>query len=161
LSIFDTLRQNHALEHATVALLKERLGQEARLVGMATGGGFYIYGELPTEMVEEAAREGLHRLRQGEKELAVSAFCGTNMVVAGVLAGLSSLAAIRGSEGLNRVPRAILAALVAVLLSQPLGRLAQKYLTTSSDLSALSIVAVSKMGRGTATRHKVETTSLF
>src|SRR3972149_11075566 len=97
----DAVRRNHALEHATVSILMGRLGPGVRMVGRATQSGFYIYGDVPTDRLEEAAAEGLARLKRGEAGLAVSPLCGTNLAVAGLLAGGSSPLAVgtRGRRG--------------------------------------------------------------
>jgi len=152
----NIIRQHHALEHATVTLLLKRLEGNVRLVGRAGLTGFYLYGDVPTEAVEEAAREALRRLQEGEEELAISPLCGTNIVVAGIMAGIASMIAAKGRDGLRKLDRVLTASILAVLFSQPLGRLVQKYLTTKSDLSDVSIVRVVRMGEGGRTRHKVE-----
>ncbi|MBI4299792.1 MAG: hypothetical protein HY677_01550 [Chloroflexi bacterium] len=84
-NVFDATRQNHALEHATVSILVNRLGMAVRLAGRATPGGFYLYGDIPEETVSAAAEEALGRLSQGESDLAVSTLCGTIIAVAAVL----------------------------------------------------------------------------
>ena len=151
------LRRNHAIEHATAALLIAKMKARSRLVGRATTEGFYIYGDVSTEAISQAAEEGLARLKHGEHDLAVSSRCGTNLVVAAVLAGLASMLTIRGKRGSNQLPNAILASLAAIALAQPLGRLAQRYLTTSSDVATVSISEVTSKGEGTRTRHKIRT----
>lgn len=151
------LRRNHAIEHATVALLIANMKARSRLVGRATTDGFYIYGDVSTEAISQAAEEGLARLKHGEHDLAVSSRCGTNLAVAAVLAGLASMLTIRGKRGSNQLPNAILASLAAISLAQPLGRLAQRYLTTSSDVTNASISEVTSKGEGTRTRHKIRT----
>lgn len=156
LEFASALRQNHALEHATIALLVKRLGMGTRLIGQATPGGFVIYGDIPTQAVEEAASEGLSRLQRGEAELAVSSMCGTNLVVAGLLAGISVLAVVGSKNRLRRLPHAVLAAVWAVVAAQPLGRLAQRHITTSADLSRVRMARVTHRGRGRRTRHKIE-----
>jgi len=150
-------RQNHALEHATINLLLRNLDAKVRLMGRATSGSFYIYGDVHAKMVEEAAREALARLQRGESELAVSPFCGTNLAVAGILAGVSSLVALGRKDRLRRLPRVIFAALMATIAAQPIGRLAQKHLTTTPDLYGVSITRVTRRGKGRHTSHKIET----
>jgi hypothetical protein len=151
------LRRNHAIEHATAALLITKMKARPRLVGRATTDGFYIYGDVSTEAVSQAAEEGLARLKNGEHDLAVSSLCGTNLAVAAVLAGLASMLTIRGKRGSHQLPNAILASLAAIALAQPLGRTAQRYLTTSSDVATVSISEVTSKGEGTRTRHKIGT----
>jgi hypothetical protein len=155
--IIGSVRRNHALEHATVSILVGRLGPGVRMVGRATGNGFYIYGDVPTDRVEESAAEGLERLKRGEAGLAVSPLCGTNLAVAGLLAGASSLLALGNRSRLERLPNVLLSAMVAVLAAQPLGRLVQRYITTSPDLADMEIVGICQGEHGPARYHKVET----
>ncbi|MDY6912681.1 MAG: DUF6391 domain-containing protein, partial [Chloroflexota bacterium] len=152
----NALRKNHALEHATIALLLPRLGGKVHLIGHAGLTGFYIYGDIPTNILEKSAHEALRRLHEGEKDLAVSSMCGTNLVVTGLATGIASLIAGRGHSGSGKFSRVIKASIVAALIAQPLGRLAQKHVTTVSDLDDVSIVRVVRTGKGKRTRHKVE-----
>lgn len=155
--IIGSVRRNHALEHATISILLGRLGPGVRMVGRATRNGFYIYGDVPTDRVRESAAEGLARLKRGEASLAVSPLCGTNLAVAGLLAGGSSLLAVGNRGRLERLPNVLLAAMVAVLAAQPLGRAVQRHVTTSSDLAEMEIVGVREGGHGLARYHKIET----
>jgi hypothetical protein len=150
----NNVRRNHALEHATVSLLISRLGPDLRLVGRAGGDGFFIYGDVPTDVLASCAREGLRRLQRGEAFWAVTPLCGTNLATAGILASLATLAVAgngrRGSKG-----NAMLAGIIAVTLAQPLGRLIQRHVTTSPDLAGTEIVAVESKANGRF--HKVRT----
>lgn len=152
------LRQNHALEHATFSLLARKVGVNVRMVGFATHDGFYIFGDVPTEAVREAVAEGLERLKRGESELALSLFCGTNLVVAGTLAGLAAVLVMGGKDRRGRVLPVIVAATAAVAASRPVGRAVQKYVTTLADLSGVSIARITRRGVGTRILHKIETT---
>jgi hypothetical protein len=155
--LVNSVRRNHALEHATISILLNRLGP-MRIVGRAVSDGFYIYGEVPTERLREYADEALSRLQRGEAHLAVSPLCGTNIAVAGVLAGVGSYVALgSGPRRLAGVSGAIIAAMFAVLAAQPVGRLIQKHYTTSPDLDGVKIVSVSRLGRGFLRVHKVRT----
>jgi len=155
--IIEAVRRNHALEHATISILMGRLSPGVRMVGRATGSGFYIYGDVPTDRVEESAAEGLARLKRGEAGLAVSPLCGTNLAVAGLLAGTSSLLVLGNRSRLERLPNVILSAMVAVLAAQPLGRLVQRHITTSPELADMEIVGIRQGWHGAARYHKVET----
>lgn len=161
--VIEAIRENHALEHATVALLLARTGMSLRLVGRATANGFYLYGNLPTEMVSEAAHEALLRLKSGESHLAVSPLCGTNLAVAGILAGLASLLAL-GTNDYNglfgrwrRLPDVLTAAVIAVVAAQPLGRLMQRHITTSAQVQNLQIVDIVAGSYGVIRYHKITT----
>jgi len=156
-NIIASVRRNHALEHATVSILMGRLGPGVRMVGRATQNGFYLYGDVPTERVRESAEEGLARLKRGEAGLAVSPLCGTNLAVAGLLAGGASLLAVGNRGRLERLPNVLLSGMVAVLAAQPLGRLVQRHITTSADLADTEIVGVLQGQHGAARYHKVET----
>jgi hypothetical protein len=158
LDILVSVRRNHALEHATIAVLLAKVGPNTRLVGRASGDGFYIYGKVPTDKIRESAAEALARLKEGESQLAVSPLCGTNLAVAGILAGLASLLALGNRSRWERLPNVLMAAVVAVVGAQPLGRVVQRYVTTSADVQGLEIVGVTATGRGLAPLHKVKTT---
>jgi len=156
-NFITALRQNHALEHATTSLLTKKLGSGVRMIGRASIDGFYIYGNVPTEAIREAATESLARLQSGERELAVSPFCGTNIVVAGMMAALASFLVLGGKDRRRRLPQAMVAATWAIIAAQPVGRAVQKYVTTSSDLSEITIKRITRRGVGTRILHKVET----
>ena len=151
----NNVRRNHALEHATVSLLISRLGPDLRLVGRATGDGFFIYGGVPTDLLTSCAQEGLQRLQKGEAFWAVTPLCGTNLATAGILASMATLAVAGGPSGKDRRGSAMLAGIIAVTLAQPLGRLIQRYVTTSPDLAGTEIVAVET--RSSGRYHKVRT----
>lgn len=156
-SLVGTVRRNHALEHATIAVMLRRLGRDIRMVGRATGDGYYLYADVPTELVEDCTREALARLKSGEGHLAVSAFCGTNIAVAGALAGAASLLTLGQGRRSDKFPNVMLASMLAVVASQPVGRLLQKYITTSPDLGDIEVVGIRPGGRGGARFHKVQT----
>ena len=155
--LIGTVRRNHALEHATLAVILRRLGRDIRAVGRATGDGYFLYADVPTDFFEECANEALLRMKSGEGHLAVSPFCGTNIAVAGALTAAGSLAAIGLSRRGNRFPNAMLASMLAIVVAQPLGRMLQKHVTTSADMSDTEIVGTRAGGRGGVRYHKVRT----
>jgi hypothetical protein len=156
--IVRALRRNHGLEHATVAVLLSRRGPTLRLVGRAAPNGFYVYGNVGEAELLSAADEALTRLRHGERSLAVSPLCGTNLAVGGVLAGLGTLAVAGGSGNRwDRLPTVLTAGLLSVLAAQPAGRWLQQHVTTSPDMSQTSIVGVRPGGRWRGRYLKVET----
>ncbi len=155
--MIGSVRRNHALEHATISVLINNIGHDVRLVGRATNSGFYLYGELTEDRIRESTMEALERLRRGESHLAVSPMCGTNLAVAGILAGVSSLLALGNRSRLERMPNVLLASMLAMLVAQPLGRIVQKHVTTSPDLSDTEVVGIREGGRSAARYHKVET----
>ena len=63
-----TLRQVHALEHATVWVLSQSVGTATAradnelLGGMSTDQGFYLYGRVNTSQLRDAVRSALQRI---------------------------------------------------------------------------------------------------
>jgi hypothetical protein len=157
-NLIGTVRRNHALEHATIAVLLRRIGHDVRMVGRATGDGYYLYADVPTELLEESTHEALRRMQAGEGYLAVSPFCGTNLAVAGAMAGIASVVTMGSGRRGEKLPNVILASMLAVLAAQPVGRIVQRYLTTSPDMADTEIVGIKQGGRGGARFHKVQTT---
>ena len=155
--LVGSVRRNHSLEHATIAVLLRRMGRDVRMVGRATRDGYYLYADVPTELLDDCTHEALRRLKSGEGHLAVSAHCGTNILVAGVLAAVASTVAIGDGRRGERLPTAILASMLAVVAAQPVGRMVQRYLTTSPDLEDTEIIGIKVSGRGGARFHKVVT----
>lgn len=150
-------RRNHALEHATVAVLLERFGFTRSLAGRSNARGFHIFGNVSSEELRSAAEEGLARLQRGESSLAVSHFCGTNIAVTGILAGLATLALAGRQNRWQQLPNVFLGGMAAVLVGQPLGRLVQKHLTTSPDVFTMRIIGITARGWGPFKSHWVET----
>ncbi len=151
--IVDTIRRNHALEHATITLMLAGMGP-MRVVGRAGTDGFFVWANVPTDRLREFADEALMRLQRGEASLAVTPLCGTNIAVAGILAGGAAFITSRKSTGFDGLSKAITAALIGLVASQPIGRLVQKHYTTLPDLEGVRIVAVEPV-RGSL--HKVRT----
>ncbi|NJR48484.1 MAG: hypothetical protein HC780_01925 [Leptolyngbyaceae cyanobacterium CSU_1_3] len=129
------LRQVHALEHATVWALSDRvvLPEQEELGGLSTDRGFYLYGQVKTADVSRAASLALRRITQGEWNLAVHPRCGTNvsvgmLLIAGFALGASALLP-RGP--IEQILGLGFAATTAAQLTPELGRLAQQYVTTA------------------------------
>src|SRR5437870_748512 len=132
------LRQNHALEHATIAILQQR-NPAVRIIARSTSRGFRLYGTPHADEVRSAADEALRRLGDGEKHLAIAQRCGTTVAV-GVLVGTLGL----WLNEFLRSPRHKLMLGVATSLAigvsaQPLGLLAQRHITTEAELDGLRV----------------------
>ena len=151
------IRRNHALEHGTVTVLLER-GVRPPIGGYSTRRGFFIFTGAPVEAVQEAAMEALGRFVQGERKLAISPHCGTNMVTNAVLAGLFT-AAVLGKRGwrLSKIPAVAVGVLGANLLSRPIGNELQRRYTTLSDLADMEILSVRSLMGGRIPVHRVTT----
>jgi hypothetical protein len=159
------VRRNHALEHATMSVLSERY-RNLGLVARSAPGGFYIYGNVSTEGVIAAAQEGLRRLKAGQRQMAVHPTCGTNLAVAGILAGVGAFLALGGLSRnrprgflhrLARLPLACPVATLGILLAQPLGPFLQAHVTTQADVGDLHIIDVTQERRAGILVHHVHT----
>ncbi|MEO8083178.1 MAG: DUF6391 domain-containing protein [Ardenticatenales bacterium] len=150
-------RRNHAIEHAAVHILSGRLPGRS-MAGRSDSGGFYLFGDLPTDTVRLAVDEALARLPD-EPGLAIHPNCGTNMVVGGLIAGaVATLAAAtlpRSRGGLSLLPRMLLAGTFASVASQPLGPLAQRRFTTLPEVGNARIGAITCSTRGRLTVHRI------
>jgi hypothetical protein len=140
----SAVRQNHALEHATIVLLSKRR-PEARLSGVSFASGFFVFGEVPTEDVHQCAEQALARLRGSEPELAIHERCGTNLAVAGMLTGLSAMSVARMRKPYNTFNNVVLASTAALVVARPLGLLVQKYITTRTPGPTMSVSRVRRM----------------
>ena len=171
LSLISRVRRNHALEHATIRVLSER-HRDLKLVGRSSLWGFYVYGDVSTEEVLSAAQEGLQRFQGGQRQMAIHPNCGTNLAVAGVLAGLGAFLALGGLSPRNqvfrkksgflldrlaRLPFAFTAATLGIILARPLGPAFQAYVTTQADVGDLRIISVTQEKKAGITVHHVRT----
>lgn len=142
------VRRHHAIEHATVTLLTER-HPDLRVIGRSDTTGFYIYGDVDRDELEDAAQRGLARLQSGESALAIHPRCGTNIVVTSLLSAFAAVLALGRKPRLDKIPNVILATTVAAFLAQPLGAQVQEHITTSPDVRGARIGAIreSQMGK--------------
>jgi hypothetical protein len=159
--IISRVRRNHGLEHATIHILSGRC-RGIGLAGRSTPRGFYLYGDVPTDAVIQAAKEALGRMKSGEHYLAIHPGCGTNFVMAGVFAAIAAFLALLGSgrgfrSRLGRLPGVVFATTAALILSQPAGFAVQQHVTTSGVPGTLEIVSVRLLSRRPFTTHRVDT----
>ena len=154
----NRIRRNHALEHATLNILA---GQGyPRLSGYSDWNGFWVIGEVPTEMLQAAANQGLQRLGAGEAVLALHPHCGTNYVASGAAAGTAAWLVMLGGDRKsrwNRLPFVILLSTLAFIVSQPLGPWLQKKVTTQAQVGEMKITEITLYQRGMPTLHRIKT----
>jgi hypothetical protein len=153
-------RRNHAIEHATIHVLSSR-HPSSTFAGRSDSRGFYILGDADESEIRSAVDEALVRLAD-EPRLAVHPFCGTNLVVGGLLAGVASTLALltmsrseRRGNPLTALPRMMLAGTIAAIASQPLGPVVQRRLTTLPDADGVRVRSVKSSGKGLSRRHRV------
>ena len=156
----DRTRRNHGLEHATITLLSQKV-RGLSLVGRSTPGGFYLYGDVTTEAVAEAAHEAVARMQAGEHALAVHPNCGTNFVVAGSAAALAAFLGFYGANNwrarLERLPLVASLATLALIFAQPLGLAVQRDITTDGVVRGLEIVSIKRKAQGKLVTHIITT----
>ncbi len=152
----SAVKQNHALEHATIVLLSKKF-PDVRLAGISFAAGFFVFGELSTEAILPAAQEALNLLRTTSPELAIHERCGTNLAVSGLLTGLSAMAVARMRRPYNSANNVILASTAALILARPLGLTVQRYVTTQTPNESMTIEKVSPMKLFGAPAHFVST----
>lgn len=149
IAIVKRVRRNHALEHATVHMLSDRIkGLSAG--GVASPFGFHLIANAELPDVEAAAHEALRRLREGEGKWAVHPNCGTSYLTK---AAMSSGAALIGSVGMRggknpfanafeRLPIVVVLAFAGLLAAEPIGLKLQEHITTCAEVGDLEISEV-------------------
>jgi hypothetical protein len=126
------VRRNHGLEHATLNLLSRKI-PDVSFTGHSDQKGFWIIGNIETDLLLETVQSALKRMKKGEHSLAIHANCGTNYVTAGVLSASFVWLATLGSPNtfkkkLDRWPWLVLITTCALIASQPLGLKVQENL---------------------------------
>ncbi len=154
------VRQNHAVEHATITLLMARNRGLSLVGGRSNQRGFYIIGAVATDRLAAAADEALTRLQRGEAELAIHPNCGTNLLTTGAMAGLATWAATaisrrRQASLPDRMAVAVLAATAAVVVSRPVGLRLQRDVTTLADVAGLQVASITRRQLGRMVVHFV------
>ena len=158
-------RRNHGLEHATIHVLSEQHKQFSAQ-GHSDFRGFHlnIYGDISEEDVTAAVQEAYARMNNGEQHLAVHPNCGTVLLTTAALGALASQTAFgleqrrqrRSSMNLSvffsGLPSAILAGVLALIVSRPVGLAIQEKFTTDGNLGDLQVVRVRSIPPGPVTR---------
>lgn len=158
-NILDSVRRNHALEHATVTTLLEA-GSPTPLGGYSTPGGFLIFGRASLEEVHAAAQQALAALKAGREELAISPHCGTNIATAALLSGLLAKAILARGRRIVRMPVAIAAMVGVGFLSRPIGNALQRHFTTLAELDGVEITGVRRLWAGGLSVYRVSTSAM-
>jgi hypothetical protein len=159
----DRTRRNHGLEHATLNLLARSQPGQA-FAGHSDGSGFWILGEISTELLADKVTEALARLDAGESELAIHKNCGTNLLVSGFAAGMAGAVGLMGvgekpTDKIERIPLITTLSVIALLLSRPLGPLLQRKLTVSGVPGSLQITEITRHLFNGMPAHRIKTRS--
>ena len=164
LEFINSIRSNHALEHATFHILSGK-GLKSTLFGLSDAGGFWVAGDVAAGLLLDSAHEALTRLQGGEAQLAVHENCGTNLVVTGAIAGGMAWLGMLGSgkgffRKLERLPRVILLASIGLAIAQPLGPMIQEKVTTLPNGKKREVLSVQRWGFGSWTIQRIITRQL-
>lgn len=140
IAVNPALKRNHALEHATINIIEKYYGKQ-QLEGEAKEEGFYINGAINPALLQEAAEEGLRRLKSGEKDLVVHKRCGTSLAVANLLSAIIFLFLLF-QTGHFTIMYVLVAILFSNLLGPVVGEYVQKFFTTSAEVEGMVIQGV-------------------
>ncbi len=139
------LRKNHALEHASIHVLAKKNSRKT-ISGYSFFNGFWLFGELKIQDVQEAVDVAIARLRNGEKQLAIHPGCGTNLMISGLCTAAGALAVLSGADTArkkaDRFPTLIAVSSLMITLSRPLGFQAQKHVTTDPDMHGMWVTGI-------------------
>ncbi|TMC38481.1 MAG: hypothetical protein E6J31_10550 [Chloroflexi bacterium] len=129
------IRQNHALEHATITILSGMV-PDLRVSARSSSNGFIIFGDVDLGLLRRAVDEALRRLQAGEAELAIHPNCGTSLVTLGTMLGMVS------NHTRTRVASAAASSVAGLLAARPLGEYVQKHFTTLPDLEGVYVTDI-------------------
>jgi hypothetical protein len=132
------IRQNHALEHATITILSGYI-PDLRVSARSSSRGFIIFGDVDLGQLRRALDEALRRLQAGEAELAIHPNCGTNLAVGISLATVGTLLGLASSRTRTRVASTAFSSVAGVMAARPLGEFVQKHVTTLPDLQGVRV----------------------
>src|SRR5712691_11388718 len=132
------IRQNHALEHATITILSKMV-PDLKISARSSSRGFMIFGDVDLGQLRRALDEALQRLQAGEAELAIHPNCGTNLVVGVSLLTLGTLLGMTSSRARTRIASTAVSSLASLAAARPLGQLVQKHITTLPDLRGVRV----------------------
>ncbi len=150
------VRQNHALEHATIVLLSRKF-PDVRLAGISFAAGFFVFGDVPTEAILPTAQEALTLLRTTSPELAIHERCGTNLAVTALMTGFSAMTVARLRRPYGTFNNVILATMASMILSRPLGLSVQRHITTQTPSASMTITGVKPLAVFGTPAHFVST----
>src|SRR5205085_6266297 len=135
------IRQNHALEHATITILSGMV-PNLRVSARSSSQGFIIFGDVDLGQLRRALDEALRRLQAGEAELAIHPNCGTNLVVGISLVAAGTLLGMASSNARTRIASAAASSLAGAVGARPLGEFVQKHFTTLPDLQGVRVTEI-------------------
>lgn len=135
------IRQNHALEHATITVLSGMV-PDLSISARSSSTGFIIFGNVDLGLLRRALDEALRRLQAGEASLAIHPNCGTNLAVGISLMTIGTMLGMTSSRMRTRVTSTVAASLAGLVAARPLGEFVQKHFTTLPDLQGVRVTEI-------------------
>jgi hypothetical protein len=163
--LLSRIRRNHGLEHATIHVLSEK-HKNFSAQGNSNHLGFHlnIYGDISEDDVMDAVETAYKRMKGGEHELAVHPNCGTVLLTTATMATMAAQAVFsleHKRQGKSRsdvdilfsaLPSAILAVVLSLIVSRPVGVQLQAKYTTEGDLGDMQIRSIRRVSPSLLTR---------
>ncbi|HLI05853.1 MAG TPA: DUF6391 domain-containing protein [Ktedonobacteraceae bacterium] len=137
------IRQNHALEHATITILSGMV-PNLSISARSSSRGFIIFGDVDLGLLRQAVNEALRRLQAGEAELAIHPNCGTNLVIGVSLMALGTMLGMASSKPRTRIASTAASSLAGLMAARPVGEFVQKHVTTLPDLDGVHVTDISR-----------------
>ena len=160
MNFWERTIRNHGLEHGTISILMSQQNASGPLAGYSIPSGFFIVGNVSLGETKSAADAALREFQKGRTSLAISPFCGTNILTSALLTTITSLATFKLSGGgLRGFSRSVSNAALALVLSQPLGKNLQKKFTTSPNMNEIFIEKIKKYEVGPTKIYWIKTGS--
>lgn len=135
------VRQNHALEHATITILSGMV-PDLSVSARSSADGFIIFGNVDLGVLRHAINEALRRLQAGEAELAIHPNCGTNIAVGISLITLGTLFGLASDQPRTRITTAAASSVAGLMAARPVGQYLQRHLTTLPDLTGVRVTEI-------------------
>jgi hypothetical protein len=137
------IRQNHALEHATITILS-RMVPNLSVSARSSSDGFIVFGDVDLGLLRRAIDEALARLQAGEAELAIHPNCGTNLAVGVSLITLGTLFGMASNQARTRIATAAASSFAGWAAARPLGEYVQRHFTTLPDLKGVHVTDITR-----------------
>ena len=135
------VRQNHALEHATITILSDMI-PNLSINARSYSDGFIIFRDLDLGLLRRAVDEALRRLQAGESQLAIHPNCGTNLAVGISLMTIGTMLGLASSSTRKRVASAAASSMLGWAAARPIGEFVQKHFTTLPDLKGVRVTEI-------------------
>ena len=152
--IIHRTRQHHAIEHATIHMLAQRL-PHTQMAGLSDPLGFTIFGDIDEYTLRRAVGDALLRLQAGETQLAIHPNCGTTIATTGVLVTLVALITGSGKRPfIERFSNALLFVIATLIFARPLGLRLQRF-TVTTNVSDRWLASIAPLSMGNVKAHRV------